>query len=416
MKAKNSDAGRTFLQQHKYSILAGVLFGILALIMGLSQLEQSQNDTFWVTRGSEGSGIEQKTFTYESHGGKEYDVEIEVHELQRSGKEVRELLEKTVSEWETQYLGENKSADAVYRNLVLPSSMQSDLVQIAYETDPGDILLEDGTVVLQNVPKSGQIVRLTAVFSCQEYERTEMRDLQIVRPPEGSDAWLQLQVKRLLQQKEEHTRTKQMFQLPQEVGGTVIAWKKTSDKGWLWMLMLGAVAVLGLEWKRKEQLQRVQKIRMEALRREYPRLVEQMALLIGAGLTIRKVWERILYIARMPSKKGATVSGIYLQEMQITFMEMQKGCGEKEAYARFGKRIGEESYRRFAAILNRNLEKGTHDICRLLSAEAQEAWEQRKSDARKMGEEASMKLLFPMLSLFVLILIILLFPAVFQMQ
>lgn len=416
MKAKNSDAGRTFLQQHKYSILAGVLFGILALIMGLSQLEQSQNDTFWVTRGSEGSGIEQKAFTYESDGGKEYDVEIEVHELQRSGKEVRELLEKTVSEWETQYLGENKSADAVYRNLVLPSSMQSDLVQIVYETDPGDILLEDGTVVLQNVPKSGQIVRLTAVFSCQEYERTEMRDLQIVRPPEGSDVWLQLQVKRLLQQKEEHTRTKQMFQLPQEVGGAVIAWKKTSDKGWLWMLMLGAVAVLGLEWKRKEQLQRVQKIRMEALRREYPRLVEQMALLIGAGLTIRKAWERILYIARMPSKKGATVSGIYLQEMQITFMEMQKGCGEKEAYARFGKRIGEESYRRFAAILNRNLEKGTHDICRLLSAEAQEAWEQRKSDARKMGEEASMKLLFPMLSLFVLILIILLFPAVFQMQ
>lgn len=416
MKAKNSTAGRKFWQQHKYSILAGILSGILALAMWMSQLEQSQNDTLRVLRGSEGSGVEQKTFTYESDDGQEHDVEIEVYELQRSGKEVRELLEKTVSEWETQYLGENKSADAVYRNLMLPSSMQSDLVQITYETDPGDILLEDGTVVLQNVSKSGQIVQLTAVFSCQGYERTEIRDLRIAQPPEGSDVWLQLQVKKILQQKEENTRTKQSFQLPQKVGDTVITWKKTSDKGWLWMLMLGTVAVFGLEWKRKEQLKRVQKIRMEALRREYPRLVEQMALLIGAGLTIRKAWERILYIARMPQKKGAVVSGIYLQEMQITFMEMQKGCGEKEAYDRFGKRIGEESYRRFAAILNRNLEKGTHDICRLLSAEAQEAWEQRKCDARKMGEEASMKLLFPMLSLFVLILIILLFPAVSQMQ
>ena len=103
---------------------------------------------------------------------------------------------------------------------------------------------------------------------------------------------------------------------------------------------------------------------------------------------------------------------LFRTEMQRTHQEIQKGCGEKEAYERFGQRIGMPEYRRLASLLARNLEKGTRDLCELLSAESQEAWENRKFQAKKLGEEAGMKLLFPMLLLFVLILIILLYPAV----
>ena len=63
-------------------------------------------------------------------------------------------------------------------------------------------------------------------------------------------------------------------------------------------------------------------------------------------------------------------------------------------------------------FLNRNLEKGTRDVCEMLGEEAREAWEIRKNQARKAGEEAGMKLLFPMMLVFVLILVMLLFPAV----
>ena len=103
---------------------------------------------------------------------------------------------------------------------------------------------------------------------------------------------------------------------------------------------------------------------------------------------------------------------LFQAEMQITYQEMQKGCGEKEAYERFGQRIGMTEYRRLSSLLARNLEKGTRNLCDLLSAESQEAWENRKFQAKKLGEEAGMKLLFPMLLLFVLILIILRYPAI----
>ena len=59
-----------------------------------------------------------------------------------------------------------------------------------------------------------------------------------------------------------------------------------------------------------------------------------------------------------------------------------------------------------------NLKKGTRDVCEMLGEEAREAWEIRKNQARKAGEEAGMKLLFPMMLVFVLILVMLLFPAV----
>ena len=70
------------------------------------------------------------------------------------------------------------------------------------------------------------------------------------------------------------------------------------------------------------------------------------------------------------------------------------------------------SDRRLISILNRNLEKGTRDVCEMLEEEAREAWEIRKNQAKKAGEEAGMKLLFPMMLLFILILVMLLFPAV----
>jgi len=412
---KRKNEGSAFWKQHRTSIFVGLLFGALTLALWVQQTGQNQNDTGWVMRGEEGTGAEQKIFTYQTEKGTEQEVEVEVQAVQRSEKAVKKLLEEAVQEWETQYLGENESVDQVYQKLNLPVTMNDGLVQVAYEMDPGDIVLGDGTIENTQVSENGQVVRLQAEFSCQECVQVEIRNLYVIPPPQGSDVWMRTQVKRLVQQAEAKNRTKEGFRLPTAVGTVKIKWQHDQNRDWLWMIILGIAAVLGLEWQKKEKIRKSEKQRIQCLQREYPQLVEQMAMLIGAGLTIRRAWERILSTARNMQKNGDRVSYLFLKEMQFTSLEMQKGCGEREAYERFGKRVGLESYRRFAAILTRNLEKGTRDIGTLLEAEAREAWEQRKSEARKRGEEASMKLLFPMLCLFILVLVILLFPAVCEM-
>ena len=140
-------------------------------------------------------------------------------------------------------------------------------------------------------------------------------------------------------------------------------------------------------------------------------MVEQLSLLMGVGLTLRRTWERILEMDRKMQKKKGYVQRIYMKEMHRTYLDIRKGMGEREAYEQLARRIGLPSYRRLVSILNRNLEKGTRDVCEMLG-KTQETWDSGRIEARKAGEEAGMKLLFPMMLVFVLILVMLLFPAV----
>ena len=67
---------------------------------------------------------------------------------------------------------------------------------------------------------------------------------------------------------------------------------------------------------------------------------------------------------------------------------------------------------RLAALLVQQLQKGTKGSTRLLLNEAEEAEIMRRENARKMGEQASLKMLFPLILLMGIIFAILIYPAV----
>ena len=104
------------------------------------------------------------------------------------------------------------------------------------------------------------------------------------------------------------------------------------------------------------------------------------------------------------------------EEMQTTLHEMQSGISEAEAYERFGKRCGLTAYMKFGALLSQNLRKGSKGLGDMLRMEAIEAFERRKSMARRLGEEAGSKLLAPMLGMLAVVLIMVMVPAFMTMQ
>ena len=55
-------------------------------------------------------------------------------------------------------------------------------------------------------------------------------------------------------------------------------------------------------------------------------------------------------------------------------------------------------------------------LTRLLEQEAEDAFEERKSMARKLGEEAGTKMLFPMILMLGAVMLILAFPAMRSME
>ncbi len=414
------------VKDHKRSVLLLAAFVLLALAIRSQGLKETEEFQGIVEREDETGNTQSRSFSFHLEEGSgadeigEQELRLEISPLQLDREEAFALLDEAVSGWEGSYLGENASAQEVRLDLVLPASACDGLVSIQYESSDYEVLQTDGTVSTDSLSAEGEIVELTARFSYGDYTRIETAGLLILPPAEGSVEWILREVEREAAQTEEGSREQETFSLPDAVGGYRVVWELGESSTWVWFLMLGAVAVFCLEWRgRQEERDRLKK-RTARLEFEYPQMVDQFAVLLESGMTIRKAWERILLRGRLAEgrkaekrkrKKKKQEGAAYLEEMWITYREIREGCGEKEAYERFGSRIGLMEYKRFSSILTQNLSKGTRDVRELLKKESVEALETRKMHARKLGEEAGTKMLFPMLAMLMLILLILLMPA-----
>ena len=143
---------------------------------------------------------------------------------------------------------------------------------------------------------------------------------------------------------------------------------------------------------------------------DYPEIVSKMVLLLGAGLGMRKVLERIAVDYRKNLALGGQKRFAY-EEIVFTCQEMENGVSEQEAYQRMGMRMGTGAYRSLAVLLTQNLKKGSKGLLELLKQESQEAFEERRRQAKTTGEKASTKLLLPMGMMLAVVLVILTVPA-----
>ena len=96
--------------------------------------------------------------------------------------------------------------------------------------------------------------------------------------------------------------------------------------------------------------------------RDYPEIVSKMVLLLGAGLGMRKVLERIAVDYRKNLALGGQKRFAY-EEIVFTCQEMENGVSEQEAYQRMGMRMGTGAYRSLAVLLTQNLKKRTVKDC-----------------------------------------------------
>lgn len=157
----------------------------------------------------------------------------------------------------------------------------------------------------------------------------------------------------------------------------------------------------------KELESKLQK-KYSAIRADFPDMVSKLILLVNAGMTLNRAWEKIC----IDTKKDTPL----YRELKTTYQQIQTGKPESEAYEDFAKRCRVKEITKFIALIIQNLKKGTGDLVPLLKLQADECWELRKSRAKQLGDEASAKLIVPMMIMFIGILIIVILPAVLQLR
>ncbi|MDD4146137.1 MAG: type II secretion system F family protein [Clostridia bacterium] len=144
------------------------------------------------------------------------------------------------------------------------------------------------------------------------------------------------------------------------------------------------------------------------MRLDFPGFLNKLTLLINAGMTITKAWEKIV----LNNQKQTP----FYEEVAAVMQDIHRGKPEFQAFEDFARRCRVPEITRFTAVVLQNMKKGSSELVPILRLQANACWEMRKNAAKRLGEEASTKLLLPMMLMFIAILLITATPAILALR
>ncbi|MGP0586490.1 type II secretion system F family protein [Paenibacillus timonensis] len=138
---------------------------------------------------------------------------------------------------------------------------------------------------------------------------------------------------------------------------------------------------------------------------ELPELLNKIVLLVGAGSTVQQAIKLCL-----ERKREQTNHPLYRELLQMQ-KEWEGGDSFQQALEGFSKRCGIQEVSAFATAVLLNYRRGGEDFALALRDLSHSLWEKRKAVGKTLGEQASSKLVFPMVLLFMAVLILVGAPA-----
>lgn len=175
----------------------------------------------------------------------------------------------------------------------------------------------------------------------------------------------------------------------------------------LLLTALAPIIAIGIFYLMDTTLDTLMKKRSMSIKYDFPEFVSKLALLINAGLTFDAAWEKIV----LAIKKDTTLNN----EILITYNDMKANIPKEVALRNFARRCKVNFITKFSNLVIQNINKGTSDLTIMLDNLSNECWIERQALAKQKGEEASTKLLFPMMIMLLAVFIITIVPAMLQM-
>lgn len=222
---------------------------------------------------------------------------------------------------------------------------------------------------------------------------------------------LLLQLQQAITAEDEGSLGENMLSLPTEIDGQRIYYSEHEDRSYLLLPLLGVVAAMAI-YMRQGQARRTEKKQREALLMlDYSELVSKLMVYIGAGLTVRNALETISQHFDALIARGIKEDRPLYQELRTMVIQFRRNMPESEIYLSFGRRVNLKPYTKLVSLIEQNRMNGARNLRVLLELEMEDAFEQRKTTARRLGEEAGTKLLLPLFIMLGIVMIIVIVPA-----
>lgn len=402
-------------KKYKKSICVTSVFVLLGLIILLRPYwDPVLSENSEIVRAEPGDGTSDNAFQVEIPELEvDTDYSVKVSERELNAAEREELFEKAQKEAETSFLGNNVSVDQITEPVRLTESFADGMVQAKWEFDDYEVVNADGTINEEKISVDGNVVTATVQFKYAGYAYLYSFPFRVCKAQKSETE----RILALIQEKIDGQNPEaETLKLPTQVDNYQIFWREHLQWDGLILIMLGVVAGILLAGTDRRNEREKAKKRKESLVRDYPEVIGKLTLLMGAGMTASVAWRRITEGYERQYEKGLTRKREVYVEMIQTLRDIEDGTAERVAYEKFANRCGLPQYKKMASLMNQNLKKGAGSTIEQLDYEAREAFEMRKSLAKKYGEEAGTKLLGPMMMMLAIVIVILMFPAFLSMK
>lgn len=142
---------------------------------------------------------------------------------------------------------------------------------------------------------------------------------------------------------------------------------------------------------------------------ELPELLNRIVLLVGAGETVQRA------IVHCVASQGERDHPLY-NELRKTVGDWNNGYSFQQSFEQFSRRCGVQEVTIFTTTVLLNFRRGGGDFVLALRDLSHVLWEKRKAVSRAKGEQASSKLVFPMVLIFFTIVVMIGAPAFMMMN
>lgn len=339
--------------------------------------------------------------------GQPEQFEIRMSQRQMDEEEAERCYEKFVGELPDLIRGANASLLEVTTDLRLEEMYEGYPFEVEWKSEMSDTVDSHGSVT----PKEEDCeVCLKAVITYGEWQWEQFIEVYVLMEKLTEQEQMRRSLEEKLLLSEKDTWTQEYWTLPEGEDGEVFVWERVVEDS---SLLLGVIAILVSVvvylLADKDLHQQIQK-RREAMKGEYPDIVHKLVLYLGAGMTLQGSLQRIAAEYEQRKESGLAEDAAY-EEILYTCRELRAGVSEATAYERFGKRTGLQEYIRLSTLMSQNLKKGSSSLLPRLAEEADRAMVERIQAGRKLGEEASTKLLLPMIMMLAVVMVMVMLPA-----
>lgn len=392
---------------------------VICVVMCLSP----KKDTIYIEKNGYGETEEKIPLLLEREGEKR-EIELLVREQKLSEDELKLRIEEAFRFLSTHMKGENVSLEEVRKPLDFRLDYEKYPFELECVCDNSELVDREGMVcntrkelldigytkeeIEKGIPAT---IGMTLWYGEEKFEK-EIAIVVYEKEKSAQDEVF-LRVEEALQKVENESRYLDGFFLPVVVDDIRI--KRTDEKPItpLHVFLFGIILVALLVYRDRENEKKKKEMRQEQLIRSYPWFLNELVLLLGAGMQPRNIFETIIKEYELQNTAGDYREALVC-EIKGAVHALHMGMSQEKVYYNLGRRIGLTRYIKLMSMLEQSVKHGGKGMLEAFEQEEIQALEERKNLAKRYGEEASTKLLGPMIILLLVVMLMIMIPALWS--